>query len=102
VEAHDAEEVKRALACGAKIVGVNNRNLKDFSVDFSNAMALRSLIPEDVIYVAESGISGAEDVARVAASGANAVLVGEALMRAENKPATLETFKQAARQAVGA
>ena len=71
-----------AVESGAKIVGVNNRNLKDFSVDFGNARRLRSCIPEGVLYVAESGVASADDVAAIAQLGADAALIGEALMRA--------------------
>lgn len=102
VEAHDADEVARALAAGARIVGVNNRNLKDFSVDFTNATSLRAAIPEGVLFVAESGVTCADDVAQIAASGADAVLVGEALMRSDNIAATLASFRQAANEAVKA
>lgn len=62
VETHDEEEIKMAVSAGAGVIGVNNRNLKDFSVDFSNAVKLRHLIPEEVIYVAESGVSRISDV----------------------------------------
>ena len=96
VEAHDGEEVARAVASGAKIIGVNNRNLKDFSVDFGNARRLRERIPEGVLYVAESGVKGAADVAAIAQLGADAALIGEALMRAESKAATLAAFREAA------
>ena len=96
VEAHDADEVRRAVAAGARIVGVNNRNLKDFSVDFENAKRLRELIPSDVVYVAESGVTGPSDVAEVRATGADAVLVGEALMRAHDKKAMLQRMRRAA------
>lgn len=96
VEAHDGEEVARAVASGAKIIGVNNRNLKDFSVDFGNARRLRERIPEGVLYVAESGVKGAADVAAIAQLGADAALIGEALMRAESKAATLSAFREAA------
>ncbi len=99
VEAHDADEVARALAAGASIVGVNNRNLSDFTVDLGNARALRELVPDDVVYVAESGVKGADDVAAVARTGADAVLIGEALMRAEDKGALLETLRDAAARA---
>ena len=96
VEAHDEEEIERAVESGAKIVGVNNRNLKDFSVDFGNARRLRSCIPEGVLYVAESGVTSADDVAAIAQLGADAALIGEALMRAEDKPAMLAEFRAAA------
>lgn len=100
VEAHDEEEISRALAAGARIIGVNNRNLKDFTVDINHAGNLRELVPQDVLFVAESGISGADDVAAAALSGADAVLVGEALMRSEDKAATLASFKKAAADAL--
>lgn len=85
VETHDKRELRLALACGAKIVGVNNRNLRDFSVDFGNSLRLRNLAPTDVIFVAESGIANAADVEKLAVAGVNAVLVGEALMRSPDK-----------------
>ncbi len=93
VEAHDEREVDTALTTGAEIIGVNNRNLKDFSVDTGNSARLRKMIPDDVIYVSESGISTAEDVKAVIDMGADAVLVGEALMRAEDKSAKLNEFR---------
>lgn len=96
VETHNEEEIASAIDAGARIIGVNNRNLKDFSVDFENAKRLRHQIPKDAIYVAESGVSGAEDVASVSQCGADAVLIGEALMRAQDKPATLRAFREAA------
>ncbi len=96
VEAHDAQEIASAVAAGARIIGVNNRNLKDFTVDFGNAQRLRELIPPGVLYVAESGVKTAEDVAQVAALGADALLVGEALMRSPDKSALLAEFRRAA------
>ena len=97
METHDETEVRSALAAGATILGVNNRNLKDFSVDFQNAKRLRDLIPPEVLYVAESGVSGPQDVAELKAVGADAVLIGEALMRAHNKRAMLARLREAAR-----
>ena len=85
VEAHDETEIDRGLLAGAKIVGVNNRNLKDFSVDTSNVGSLRALVPSDVVFVAESGINSPEAVKLISDVGADAVLVGEALMRADDK-----------------
>ena len=93
VETHDTEEVKRALSAGARIIGVNNRNLKDFSVDTSLALSLRELIPQDVIYVSESGVKDEKDVARIREAGADAVLIGEALMRAPDKTKALAALK---------
>ena len=89
VEAHDDEEVRVALEAGARIIGVNNRNLKDFSVDTENSKRLRELVPTDVLFVAESGIKTAEDVAVMRNVGVDAVLVGETLMTAEDKDAKL-------------
>lgn len=85
VEAHDEAEVDMALAAGARIVGVNNRNLKDFTVDTENSRRLRERIPRKVLFVSESGVSGPEDVKKLGQIGADAVLVGEALMRAPDK-----------------
>ena len=95
VEAHDADEITEALKAGAKIIGVNNRNLKDFSVDFENAGKLRSMVPEDKVFVAESGVKDADDVHLIKAMGADAVLTGEALMRAEDKAGLIKAFKEA-------
>ncbi|MBN1778468.1 MAG: indole-3-glycerol phosphate synthase TrpC [Clostridiales bacterium] len=95
-ETHDAEEIKSAVSAGARVIGVNNRNLKDFSVDFSNAGALRKLIPDSAVFVAESGVQTPADVAALRAAGADAVLVGEALMRAEDRRALLKQFLEAA------
>lgn len=96
VEAHDAEEIASAVSAGARIIGVNNRNLKDFSVDFSNAARLRDLIPPEAVYVAESGVKGPADAAVLKSIGADAVLIGEALMRSKDKGAMLAAFKEAA------
>lgn len=85
VEVHDKTEIQTALQSGARIIGVNNRNLKDFSVDTDNSRKLRELVPSDVIFVSESGVKTAEDVRKLRETGANAVLIGETLMKAENK-----------------
>lgn len=74
-----------ALSAGARIIGVNNRNLKDFTVDTQNSRRLRALLPEDVLFVAESGVQGPEDVRQLTQIGADAVLVGEVLMRAADR-----------------
>ena len=92
-EAHDEEEVKRCLAAGARILGVNNRNLKDFTVDINNSIRLRSLVPEDVIFVSESGIMVPEDVSRLRENGTDAVLIGEMLMRSSDKGALIREMK---------
>ena len=96
VETHDGQEVDAALNAGAEIIGVNNRNLKDFSVYFSNAARLRDRIPPGVLYVAESGLTGPEDAAALKRLGADAALVGEALMRAPDKGAMLASLRRAA------
>ena len=93
VEAHDEAEVQRALAAGARMIGVNNRNLKDFTVDTENSRRLRGMIPRGVLFVSESGVSGPEDVERLIQIGANAVLVGEALMRSADKKQALHKMR---------
>ena len=93
VEAHNEDEIASAAAAGAKIIGVNNRNLKDFSVDFSNAARLRSRIPADALYVAESGVKNPEDIKTLCEAGADAVLVGEMLMRADNRRQMLKRLR---------
>ena len=93
VEAHDEAEVQKAMDAGARIIGVNNRNLKDFTVDTDNSRRLRSLLPPDVLFVSESGVKSAEDVASLRKIGADAVLIGETLMRAPDKRAKLRELK---------
>lgn len=97
VEAHDEHEVKSALSAGARIVGVNNRNLKDFTVDVGTSVRLRDAVPPEVLFVAESGIRTASDVAVLRDNGVNAVLVGEQLMRAADKRAALAELRGEAR-----
>ena len=92
-EAHDAEEVKRCLDAGARIVGVNNRNLKDFTVDIHNSIKLRELVPDDIVFVSESGIMVPEDVKALKDNGTDAVLIGEMLMRSDNKGELIEKLK---------
>ena len=93
VEAHDEEEIAMALRAGARIIGVNNRNLKDFTVDVHNSERLRSLVPPSVLFVAESGIKTAEDIGVLRKAGVNGVLIGETLMRSPDKKAVLDTLK---------
>lgn len=93
VEAHDADEIRTALQAGARIVGVNNRNLKDFSVDTDNSRRLREMVPPEVIFIAESGIQTAADVDAMRSIGVDALLVGETMMRAENKAQMLDSLK---------
>lgn len=95
-ETHDESEIRSALSAGALMIGVNNRNLKDFSVDLDNASRLRELIPADRIYVAESGVKTPGDAAKLRAAGADAILAGEALMRAPDKGAMLKAMREAA------
>lgn len=89
VEAHDEAEVQMALQAGAHVIGVNNRNLKDFSVDVENSGRLRGMIPPEVLFVSESGIQSGADVAKLRELGVDGVLVGEMLMRARDKRAAL-------------
>ncbi len=93
-EAHDAEEVKRCLAAGARILGVNNRNLKDFSVDITNSVRLREMVPSDIIFVSESGIEKPEDVKVLKENGTDAVLIGEMLMRSSDKKSLIAELKR--------
>ena len=92
-EAHDAEEVKRCLAAGARILGVNNRNLKDFSVDINNSVRLREMVPDDIIFVSESGMSKPEDIKILKENGTDAVLIGEMLMRSADKKSLIREIK---------
>lgn len=90
VEAHDENEVKSALSAGARIIGVNNRNLKDFSVDVNNSARYRKMIPADVVFVSESGIKSHEDIKVLIENKTDAVLIGETFMRSDNKKKMLE------------
>ena len=93
VEAHNEQEVISALKAGARIIGVNNRNLKDFSVDTENTKKLRKLIPPEIIFVSESGVKTPDDIDSLREIGANAVLIGETLMKAHDKIAKLHELK---------
>ena len=93
VEAHDEREIETALSVNARVIGVNNRNLKDFSMDFSNSANLRSLVPDSVVFVSESGVKSHEDVEQLERIGVNAVLVGETLMRSADKSAMLHELR---------
>ena len=92
-EVHDEGEAETALRAGARIIGVNNRNLKDFTVDTGNSRRLREMVPEEVLFVSESGVKTAEDVAALRAAGADAVLIGEALMKAPDKKQKLRELR---------
>lgn len=91
VEAHNEDEIDRAVKAHARIIGVNNRNLNDFSVNFNNSEQLRKLVPQDCIFVAESGVKSGDDTAKLRQNGINVALVGETLMKSPNK---LETMRQ--------
>ncbi|MEF2655509.1 MAG: indole-3-glycerol phosphate synthase TrpC [Eggerthellaceae bacterium] len=95
VEAHDPDEIARAQAAGARIIGVNNRDLSTFEVNTENALALRSLVDEEVLFVSESGIKTPQNVADLARIGADAVLIGETLMRSPDKKSMLDHLKSA-------
>ncbi len=95
VETHDESEIKTAVNCGARIIGVNNRNLKDFSVNLSNASELKKHVPSDTIYVAESGILTSNDGVNLIKNGANALLIGEALMKSDDKKTFIDEIKGA-------
>ena len=93
VEAHDEAEIEAAARAGARVIGVNNRNLKDFSVDVSNSVRLRSLVPESTLFVSESGVRDRGDIEVLEKAGVNAVLIGEALMRAPDRRAMLDALR---------
>lgn len=93
VEVHDEREVATALAAGARVIGVNNRNLRDFSVDTENSRRLRSLVPDGIAFISESGVSRSEDVERLREMKADGVLIGEVLMRAADKKAKLAELR---------
>lgn len=93
VEAHDEKELARALRAGARVVGVNNRDLRTFEVDLDTSRRLRALVPPEVLFVSESGYSTAADVRRSLDDGVDAVLVGEALMRASDRAAALARLR---------
>lgn len=94
VEVHNAAEISMAIHAGARIIGVNNRNLSDFSVDMANSSRLRELVPPEILFVAESGIKTAADVQALREIGADAVLIGELLMRADNRSAMLAELRR--------
>ncbi|WP_029231416.1 indole-3-glycerol phosphate synthase TrpC [Butyrivibrio sp. VCB2006] len=93
VEAHDEKEIETALEVSSRIIGVNNRNLKDFAVDTNNSKRLRSIVPKDVLFVSESGVSSVDDIRNIKEFGADAVLIGEYLMRSTDKKALLDQMK---------
>lgn len=93
VEAHSSMQVRKALRVGAKIIGVNNRDLRDFSVDLQTTIKLRKLVDDDVIFVSESGIQSRKDIELLEQNHVNGVLIGETMMRSQNKRHTLALLK---------
>lgn len=93
VEAHDEDEVRTALSVGAGIIGVNNRDLRTFTVDINNSARLRKLVPPEVLFVSESGIKTTADIEALRSNGTNAVLIGETLMRSPDKKAALDELR---------
>ncbi|MDO5848005.1 MAG: indole-3-glycerol phosphate synthase TrpC [Methanobrevibacter sp.] len=93
VETHDKDEIERALNAGARIIGVNNRNLKDFTVDINNSVNLRKNVPKDIIFISESGIKTPDDVKVLKENDVDAVLIGETLMRSNDKATLIEELK---------
>ncbi len=93
VETHDADEIRTAVDAGAQIIGVNNRNLADFTVDINNSINLRSLVSDDIIFISESGIKTKEDVTRLKENNVDAVLIGETLMRSDDKKSMIYELK---------
>lgn len=93
VEVHDHQEIDAALKAGTRIIGVNNRNLRDFSVNINNSLRLRKLVPDRILFVAESGIKTTADVTQLRQAGVNGVLIGETLMRSSDKGKLLMTLR---------
>ena len=92
VEAHTAEEMKRAAACGAKIIGVNNRDLQTFTVSLETSVQLAPMAPKGSVLISESGIESADDISRLRSVGYRAFLIGESLMRADDPGEALRAF----------
>lgn len=93
VEAHDEREIQKAISAGARVIGVNNRNLQDFTVDIHNGLRLREKVPENILFVAESGIRTRQDIVELEKGNVNAVLIGETLMRSGDKKLMLDELK---------
>jgi len=93
VEVHDEQEMAMAIAAKARIVGVNNRNLKDFTVDINNSLRLRELAPQEIAFIAESGITSRQDIETLLANKVNGVLIGETLMRSSDKREMLDKLR---------
>ena len=93
VETHNEKEIEMAIKSNARMIGINNRNLKDFSVDTENSKKLSQYIPKDILFISESGVTNANDIKNLYDIGANAVLIGETLMKAKNKKEKLQELK---------
>ncbi|MGL4689880.1 MAG: indole-3-glycerol phosphate synthase TrpC, partial [Leuconostoc mesenteroides] len=93
VEAHNEEEILRAVKANARIIGVNNRNLKDFTVDFDNTKRLRQLVPPEILFISESGIKDRSDVVTLEQIGVDGILVGETFMKAADKLAAIQQLR---------
>lgn len=101
VEVHTEAELRRALAAGAKLLGINNRNLRTFETDLAVTEELLPLVPRDVVVISESGVKSQDDVRRLVVGGARGVLVGESLMRSDDKLSAIRSLKGTLRQAQG-
>ena len=93
VEAHSEDEVQMAIKANARIIGVNNRNLKTFEVNFNNSLKLRKLVPNDILFVSESGIKTRDDIIKLQNANVNAALIGETFMRSEDKIAEIKKLR---------
>ena len=93
LEAHDEEEIQTAIAAGARMIGVNNRDLKTFTVDIGNSERLKKLVPDNILFIAESGIKTSADIRKLQDANVNGVLIGETFMRAENKKEMLNELR---------
>lgn len=93
VEAHDENELHSSIDAGARLIGVNNRDLKTFTVDIGNSIRLRNIVPKEILFVAESGIKNADDIQALRDAGVNGVLIGETLMRSRDKAGTLKQLR---------
>lgn len=93
VETHDAVEIRTAMNVGAEIIGVNNRNLADFTVDIDNSISLRRCVSDNILFVSESGIKTTEDVTRLKENNVDAVLIGETLMKSNDKKSLIAELK---------
>lgn len=93
VETHDEDEINRALNAGARIIGVNNRNLKNFTVNINNSIELCTLVPSNILFISESGIKTKEDINKLKEHHIDAVLIGETLMKSDDKKSLIQEFK---------